>query len=167
MASARKPVEKQADRAEFLLRLNNYYMDLIKTSYKEWGYNSIQDFFVQATKDLLDKHLNQIVKPQDEDFMDIYSDISKIESHYKDLNYRLNEIKDSNEQSIKYIGLLLSYVAMSSAGFLAFNNKDHLIRGIKEAIKTKKENINEISLNILLEEIMDRPYDGFKNSGTH
>jgi len=164
----RKPVEKQNDRISVLIRLNEFTKNIVESGYKEWEYNSQQEFYTTAVKDLVDKHLNQFTRGYDDEVSEVNSfNTTNLETNIKFLNEQIRSLNELNERNFKIIAILLSYVAMSSAGYLTFMNREELILPIKGLVKNEFDNIEDTNIDQLFMNLLDKKYDGFKNSSHH
>ena len=164
----RKPVEKQNDRISVLIRLNEFTKNIVESGYKEWEYNSQQEFYTTAVKDLVDKHLNQFTRGYDDEVSEVNSfNTTNVETNIKFLNEQIRSLNELNERNFKIIAILLSYVAMSSAGYLTFMNREELILPIKGLVKNEFNNIEDTNIDQLFMNLLDKKYDGFKNSSHH
>ena len=164
----RKPVEKQTDRVSVLIRLNEFTKNIVESGYKEWDYNSQQEFYTTAVKDLVDKHLNQFTKGNDDEVSELNSfNTTNLETNIKFINEQIRSLNELNERNFKIIAILLSYVAMSSAGYLTFMNREELISPIKGLVKNEFDNIEDTNIDQLFMNLLDKKYDGFKNSSHH
>lgn len=164
----RKPVEKQTDRVSVLIRLNEFTKSIVESGYKEWEYNSQQEFYTTAVKDLVDKHLNQFTRGNDDEVSEFNSfNTTNLETNIKFLNEQIRSLNELNERNFKIIAILLSYVAMSSAGYLTFMNREELILPIKGLVKNEFDNIEDTNIDQLFMNLLDKKYDGFKNSSHH
>ena len=79
----------------------------------------------------------------------------------------INSMKDSNEQSFRLLALLSTYAVMASSGYLVFINKEKINEELKSSMRNKFSEVNTLDLKQLLNDLLDKNYDGFKNSVPH
>ena len=165
---ARKAIEKQTERISVLIRLNEFTKNIVESGYKEWDYNSQQEFYTTAVKELVDKHLNQFSKENNSEFSGLDNiDITSLKIKIEQLNVQVRYMSEMCERNFKIQSILMTYVGMLSAGYLTFVNRDELISPVKNIIKQEFDNIEDTTIEQLLMKLLDKKYDGFKNSSHH
>ena len=164
----RKAIEKQTERISVLIRLNEFTKNIVESGYKEWDYNSQQEFYTTAVKELVDKHLNQFSKNNDDELSMLDSlDLSSLQIKVEQLSSQVRSLSEMCDHNFKVQSILMSYVAMSSAGYLTFMNREELISPIRGLVKNEFDNIEETNIDQLFMNLLDKKYDGFKNSCHH
>ena len=164
----RKAIEKQTERISVLIRLNEFTKNIVESGYKEWDYNSQQEFYTTAVKELVDKHLNQFSKDNDDEFSKLDSfDLSSLNTKIEQLSSQVRSLREMCDHNFKVQSILMSYVVMLSAGYLTFVNRDELISPVKNIVKKEFDNIEDTTIEQLLINLLENKYDGFKNSSHH
>lgn len=164
----RKPVEKQADRDQILLRINPVFKETVRTWYKGWGFNHQSDFYVAAVKDSIEKYLNNSSRIKDDETFDSFAyEIHELAQSISEIKSNLNLLNAVNEQNSRLLAILMTFSIRSSVGYLGSVNKEHLIGPIQDSIKLKLEKIDSLDLEQLIVELISKHHDGSQNRTSH
>lgn len=164
----KQPVEKQADRDSIFIRINPIYTNTVDSLYTGWGFNYRNDFYVQAIKDAIDRQVSGVSRFKSEEDIDSFAlDKAEIIKELAEVRDIIVNIDRSNEQNFKLLAILSTYAVLTSSGYLVLNDRDKLNEDLRSTMKKRFADIESLNIERMLADLLDKKYDGFKNSVHH